>query len=87
MIVAMQIWDQRLSPVLDFARRLLVVKASEKQNRDRERPLQDAEIRERLGHISNKLLVMSGKGGVGKSCVAAYPSISLAAKELDWWKT
>jgi len=40
--------------------------------------VQDAEIRERLGHIKNKILVMSGKGGVGKSSVAAYLSVSLA---------
>ena len=35
--------------------------------------LQDREIRERLGHIKNKILVMSGKGGVGK---AAWPLTS-----------
>ena len=39
---------------------------------------QDLEIRERLGHIRNKLLVMSGKGGVGKSSVAVYLAVSLA---------
>jgi len=42
--------------------------------------IQDAEIRERLKHIKNKLLVMSGKGGVGKSSVAAYLSVALARK-------
>jgi len=42
--------------------------------------IQDAEIRERLNHIKNKLLVMSGKGGVGKSSVAAYLSVALARK-------
>ena len=42
--------------------------------------MQDAEIRERLRHIKNKLLVMSGKGGVGKSSVAAYLSVVLAKK-------
>lgn len=41
---------------------------------------QDVEIRERLKHIRNKLLVMSGKGGVGKSSVAAYLAVSLAGK-------
>lgn len=41
---------------------------------------QDAEIKERLGHIRNKILVMSGKGGVGKSSVAAYLAVSLARK-------
>ena len=42
--------------------------------------IQDAEIRETLKHIKNKILVMSGKGGVGKSSVAAYLSVSLAKK-------
>ena len=42
--------------------------------------IQDAEIRDRLSHIKNKILVMSGKGGVGKSSVAAYLSIALAKK-------
>ncbi len=41
---------------------------------------QDVEIKERLSHIKNKLLVMSGKGGVGKSSVAAYLSVALAKK-------
>ena len=40
--------------------------------------IQDAEIRERLNHIKNKILVMSGKGGVGKSSVAAYLAVALA---------
>ena len=41
---------------------------------------QDTEIKERLKHIKNKLLVMSGKGGVGKSSVAAYLSVAIAKK-------
>jgi len=41
---------------------------------------QDAEIRERLSGFKNKLLVMSGKGGVGKSTIAAYLSVGLARK-------
>ncbi len=41
---------------------------------------QDEEIRENLAHIKNKILVMSGKGGVGKSSVAAYLSIVLAKR-------
>jgi len=41
---------------------------------------QDVEIRERLSHIKNKILVMSGKGGVGKSSVAAYLSVALAKR-------
>ena len=41
---------------------------------------QDQEIREKLKGFKNKLLVMSGKGGVGKSTVAAYLSVGLARK-------
>jgi ATP-binding protein involved in chromosome partitioning len=41
---------------------------------------QDLEIKERLNHIKNKILVMSGKGGVGKSSIAAYLSIILAKR-------
>ena len=41
---------------------------------------QDAEIKESLKRIKHKILVMSGKGGVGKSSVAAYLSVSLAKK-------
>lgn len=41
---------------------------------------QDIEIKERLHHIKNKILVMSGKGGVGKSSVAAYLSVALAKR-------
>jgi len=47
--------------------------------RDRHR-LQDTEIKERLKHIRNKFLIMSGKGGVGKSSIAAYLSVALAKK-------
>jgi ATP-binding protein involved in chromosome partitioning len=42
--------------------------------------LQDREIRERLSHIKNKILVMSGKGGVGKSSISAYLAVVLAKK-------
>jgi len=41
---------------------------------------QDAEIREKLKGFKHKLLVMSGKGGVGKSTIAAYLSVALARK-------
>jgi ATP-binding protein involved in chromosome partitioning len=47
-------------------------------NIDDKRAIQDVEISERLKHIKNKILVMSGKGGVGKSSVAAYLSLFLA---------
>ena len=41
---------------------------------------QDIEIKKSLGQIKNKILVMSGKGGVGKSSIAAYLSVALAKK-------
>ena len=42
--------------------------------------VQKREIKERLQHIKNKILVMSGKGGVGKSSIAAYLSVALSKK-------
>lgn len=44
--------------------------------------IQDAEIKQRLGRIKNKILVMSGKGGVGKSSVAAYMAAVLANRDF-----
>lgn len=41
---------------------------------------QEMEISKSLGKIKNKILVMSGKGGVGKSSVASFLSISLAKR-------
>lgn len=41
---------------------------------------QDLQIKETLKHIKNKILVMSGKGGVGKSSVAAYMAVALSEK-------
>ena len=41
---------------------------------------QDEGIREKLKGFKHKLLVMSGKGGVGKSTIAAYLSVALARK-------
>ena len=49
-------------------------------SRDDKHAIQDAEIKERLSHIKNKILVMSGKGGVGKSSIAAYLAVLLAKK-------
>jgi Mrp family chromosome partitioning ATPase len=47
---------------------------------DDKHAIQDAEIKDRLHHIKNKILVMSGKGGVGKSSIAAYLSVALARR-------
>ena len=38
------------------------------------------QIRLRMGHIKHKILVLSGKGGVGKSTVAANLAVSLASR-------
>ena len=48
--------------------------------RDDQHRVQDMEIKNRLGRIKNKILVMSGKGGVGKSSVASYIAVALAQK-------
>ncbi len=50
------------------------------ENRKAQMEVQNKEITETLGHIKNKILVMSGKGGVGKSSVAAYLSVALAKR-------
>lgn len=50
------------------------------ENRKTQMKIQNKEIAETLRHIKNKILVMSGKGGVGKSSVAAYFSVALAKK-------
>lgn len=56
-----------------------------KQNESEEekkaqREMQSGEIKERLNLIKNKILVMSGKGGVGKSSVAAHLAVGLARR-------
>jgi len=53
---------------------------SQAENRKAQIKMQNKEITETLRHIKNKILVMSGKGGVGKSSVAAYLSVALAKK-------
>jgi ATP-binding protein involved in chromosome partitioning len=47
---------------------------------DMERAEQEKMIQENLGRIKRKILVMSGKGGVGKSTVAAYLALLLTSK-------
>jgi len=54
--------------------------SSRPEDRKAQMEMQNKEIKETLSHIKNKILVMSGKGGVGKSSVAAYLSVALAKK-------
>jgi Mrp family chromosome partitioning ATPase len=54
--------------------------SSNTEDRKAQMEMQNKEIAETLRHIKNKILVMSGKGGVGKSSVAAYLSVALAKK-------
>ncbi len=53
---------------------------SKDNERKAQMQLQNQEINERLHHIKNKILVMSGKGGVGKSSVAAHLAVGLARR-------
>jgi ATP-binding protein involved in chromosome partitioning len=55
-------------------------KSGQAEDRKAQMEKQNKEITETLSHIKNKILVMSGKGGVGKSSVAAYLSVALAKK-------
>jgi Mrp family chromosome partitioning ATPase len=50
------------------------------EERKAEKAAQDKDIHEALNRIKNKVLVMSGKGGVGKSSIAAYLAVALAKK-------
>ena len=47
---------------------------------DLERSQQDLSIRRNLKRIKRKIVVMSGKGGVGKSTVAAMLALLLSSK-------
>jgi ATP-binding protein involved in chromosome partitioning len=55
-----------------------MAKSNQVMGQDEKHRIQDAEIRETLSHIKHKILVMSGKGGVGKSSIAAYLAVVLA---------
>ena len=47
---------------------------------DQQQREQDQSINVQLGKVKHKLLVMSGKGGVGKSSMAVYLAVALARR-------
>ncbi len=53
--------------------------ASARSSQQAQREAEDAGLRQRMKQIQRKLLVMSGKGGVGKSTVAARIALGLHA--------
>lgn len=55
-----------------------LVNIQDKTPGDIERQQQDEIIKDKLADIKRKILVMSGKGGVGKSTVAAYLALLLS---------
>ncbi|MBS3759108.1 MAG: Mrp/NBP35 family ATP-binding protein [Desulfobacterales bacterium] len=50
------------------------------QDQQKSREIQQAQIKEALGRIKHKFLVMSGKGGVGKTSVSVNIAIAMADK-------
>jgi Mrp family chromosome partitioning ATPase len=56
---------------------------SESCSKDEQQAHRDRLLKQTLSHIEHKLMVMSGKGGVGKSTVAANLAVSLARKGYE----
>jgi len=57
--------------------------AKKNMSREDQHKQQDVEIKETLRQIKNKILVMSGKGGVGKSMVQVYLGCLVWKEALD----
>ena len=53
---------------------------SRREKRKERLERQAIEIKQRLSHIQHKIMVMSGKGGVGKSSVSTYLAVALSKR-------
>jgi Mrp family chromosome partitioning ATPase/predicted Fe-Mo cluster-binding NifX family protein len=58
------------------------MQAAGAKEREEQRKKQDSQISASLARIKNTILVMSGKGGVGKSCIAVNVAAALAEQGL-----
>ena len=54
-----------------------------KEGKEEEAMAQGKRLKERMGKIKHKIMVMSGKGGVGKTTVAVNLALTLAAKGYE----
>ena len=50
-----------------------------------EESIEQLELTERMSQIEHKIVVLSGKGGVGKSTVAAHLAVSLTVIVWGCW--
>ena len=56
---------------------------SQSCSEDEKKAHRERMVEEKLSHIDHRIMVMSGKGGVGKSTVAANLAVSLARKGYE----